>query len=103
MSDDLLSNIRPGDMLVIERGADDFSAKVDRVTATQVICKGFRFRRSDGRIVGSKGFVYTRARPISQQDVTRLHVQDIQAKINRFTVTPDNVTRVSAWLTSEGQ
>lgn len=52
-------NLKVGDMVVVLCSvASDYVAKVDRLTATQIVVGKLKFSRTHGRIVGANGGGY---------------------------------------------
>lgn len=79
-------NIKVGDKVLKQSGVFENSQIliVERVTNTQFIAgNGQRFRKKDGRIVGSDGYGYSRARILTEELYNELIEEKRRRKIER--------------------
>lgn len=68
-----LESLKVGDEVLICRGGyHKIEGKVERMTGTQILCAGIRFRRADGMQMGRSGFARARIGPISEEDRLQL-------------------------------
>jgi hypothetical protein len=99
-----LENAKAGDMLI---AGSLFSSQtrclmVDRTTATQVICGNERFRKTDGKSVGTSGWHSYWARIPSAEELAKAQLAARIAiaadKLRRLRVTEENLAAVEALL-----
>lgn len=82
-----LSNVKVGDTLMYGQSYNRRMAVVERLTDTQIICGNVRFRKHDGKKVGSNGWDASWARVPNDADLSELRFKELQQWFTRVSVT----------------
>lgn len=67
-----LKNVKVGDKLLVTSRGNDKIKTVTKVTKTQITCGTCKFRKTDGRLIGSDIWWSSYAKPATDKDITRV-------------------------------
>lgn len=67
-----LENVKVGDKLLVTSRGNDEIKTVTKVTKTQVTCDTSKFRKTDGRLIGSDIWWSSYAKPATDEDIARV-------------------------------
>jgi hypothetical protein len=79
-NDDFLLNLKPGDRVIVSGrfASDDMLKIVDRITKTQIIIGGVKFRRDNGYRIGTYQWNMVHLSPVTDEKLYRIRV--VQAR-----------------------
>lgn len=79
-----LNSLKPGDEVLVGGRWDDRIDKVGRVTATQIVVGGTKYRKSNGRRVGATGFRIGYISELDKEARDRMNHVSLKRKAKRL-------------------
>lgn len=100
-----IKNAKEGDFLVYGDSFNRRLIKVERVTATQVVCeRDIRFSKRYGKMIGHTGWSSTYAKIATDEDVkaiqTKTKIRQFKSWLERLEVTEKNLEAVERFYES---
>ncbi len=100
-----LGSVKVGDYIAWTTIGDSVSVvRVERVTPTQVITGAWRWRISDGGLVGARGYDCEWARPATDDDMRTARIRSARVSIENAAraLSNDDALKVVAFIKSLG-
>jgi hypothetical protein len=76
---------------------------VDRVTATQIIAGPEKFRRDNGKLVGSTGWETTFCREATEEDFLQKRINDAEFRLQKLKITPQTLEAAEALINASNK
>lgn len=73
-------------------------AKIERITATQALVGNEKFRRNDGKLVGSTGWETTFCRPATEEDFLNFRIQNAEYKLQKIKLSAETIEAAEALI-----